>query len=270
MRVAVLQFAADLDPAANRSSVEARLGDLETGSTELIVLPEAVQRDFGSPGDDLRPFAEPLDGPFVAMLAQQARRLGSTIVAGLFEQTEDPTALPYNTLVALGPDGGLLAAYRKIHLYDSFGYCESDRLRPGPLDPVTVTVDGVTCGLMTCYDLRFPELARSLTDAGAEALIAPAAWVAGEGKLHHWRTLLAARAIENTVAVIAAAQPAPRYTGHSLVLDASGTVLAEADGPSEAVLTAEVRAADTERIRTDNPSLRNRRWAPGPFGGDAR
>lgn len=260
MRVAAVQVASTIDSTANRDLVEARLAALPA-DLDLVVLPEATMHDFGPADHDLAAVAEPLDGPFVATLAAQARRLGATVVAGMFEQTDD---LPYNTLVVLGADGGLRATYRKIHLYDSFGYTESSRLRGGDVEPVVVDVpvaDGssTSVGLMTCYDLRFPELGRALVDAGAETFVVPAAWVAGEHKLHHWRTLLTARAVEDVVPVVAAAQGGERYTGHSLVLDAWGTTLAEGDAGEDAVVTAEIDPADVARAREVNPSLANRR-----------
>jgi predicted amidohydrolase len=254
MQVALVQLASSTDSAANRELVERRLGELD-GAADLVLLPEATMHDFGDPEHDLASAAEPLDGPFVAVLATHARRLASTVVAGMFEKTDD---LPFNTLVAVGPDGSLVATYRKIHLYDSFGYQESERLRAGDVEPVVVDVDGVTVGLMTCYDLRFPEMGRALVDAGAELVALPAAWVAGEHKLHHWRTLLTARAIENTVAVAAAAQGGRRYTGHSLVVDAWGSIVAEA-GDDDDLLRADLDPADVERARDVNPSLANRR-----------
>jgi predicted amidohydrolase len=111
---------------------------------------------------------------------------------------------------------------------------------------------------MTCYDLRFPELARVLVDRGAQVLVAPSAWVAGPRKVEHWRTLVRARAIENTVYVVAAGQPGPRYTGHSLVVDPLGDLLAEAgDGPE--VLRATLDSRVVDEARTTNPSLANRR-----------
>lgn len=253
--MAVLQWAATTDASANREVLAQRLNALE-GNLDLVVLPEASMVDFGSPDFDLAAVAETLDGAFVAFLAGHAQRLGTTIIAGMFEQTE---ALPLNTLVAVGPDGLLRVTYRKIHLYDSFGYRESDRLTPGPLELTTFEVAGMTLGLMTCYDLRFPELARALVDAGADVLVVPAAWVAGERKRDHWRALTAARAIENTVFVLAAAQGGERYTGHSLVWDPAGEVMAEA-GAGDETLIVDLDRQRLSSVREVNPSLVNRRW----------
>ncbi|MCW2790155.1 MAG: hydrolase, partial [Aeromicrobium sp.] len=248
--------AADIDSAANRDAISARLTELTSDDgLDLVVLPEASMHDFGAADTDLAAVAERLDGPFVALLAAEARRLGATVVAGMFERTD---GLPYNTLVVIGPDGALRATYRKIHLYDSFGYRESERLLPGDIEPVVIDIAGRPVGLMTCYDLRFPELARALVDAGAETFVIPAAWVAGDRKLDHWRTLLAARAIENTVHVVAAGQGGDRYTGHSLVVDPRGSIVVEADS-APTLLRATIDADVVVGARNENPSLANRR-----------
>ncbi len=257
MRIAVVQLAADVDSARNRDLIDAALADIEPGGTDLVVLPEAVMHDFGSPTHDLAAIAEPLDGPFVSGLTEQARRLDTIIVAGMFEWTD---ALPYNTLVVVGPDG-LRSTYRKIHLYDSFGYCESDRMRAGAIEPVTIDIADLRIGLLTCYDLRFPELARALmeTEPAPDVLVIPAAWVAGERKVDHWRTLLAARALENTVFVVAAGQGGERYTGHSLVADPWGSIVDEVRGTDTAVIRADLDPRIVARSREVNPSLANRR-----------
>jgi deaminated glutathione amidase len=254
MQVAVVQHASDLEPETNR----ARLDGLAPAGVDLVVFPEAFARDFGEAGSDVSTYAEATDGPFATEVARVAEVRGTTVVAGMFESSADPDR-PFNTLVVRGAAS---AEYRKIHLYDSFGYRESDRLTAGPVEgppgAALVKVGGFTLGLMTCYDLRFPELARSLVDAGAEVLVVPAAWVAGPRKVDHWRTLLRARAIENTVFVVAAAQPAPRYSGHSMVLDPLGDVLAEAGDDGE-ILAATLRRDVLEEARRTNPSLANRR-----------
>lgn len=250
MSVAVVQEASGLDPEENRS----RLAELTPEGVDLVVFPEAWARDFGDAGSDVSGAAEPLDGPFVRAVEEVAAARGTTVVAGMFETSGDP-ARPFNTLVVRG---GADAEYRKVHLYDSFGYRESDRLTAGPVEPRLVEVGGLVVGLMTCYDLRFPELARLLVAEGAEVLVVPAAWVVGPRKVDHWRTLVRARAVENTVFVVAAGQPGPRYTGHSMVVDPLGDVLAEAgEGPGtiRAALDPEV-LADARRT---NPSLANRR-----------
>ena len=250
LRVRVHQWASGLDPAVNR----ARLAEAVTPGADLVVLPEAFARDFGEAGSDVSPFAEPVDGPFATELARVAEAAGSTAVVGMFETSDEP-GRPFNTLLVRG---GTEASYRKIHLYDSFGYRESDRLIGGSTEPVVVEVAGWQVGLMTCYDVRFPELARALVDAGAEVIVVPSAWLPGERKVDHWRTLLAARAIENTCFVIGAAQPEPRYCGHSLVLGPLGQVLAEAGG-SEQSLAADLERDDLVEARRTNPSLANRR-----------
>ena len=250
LEVALVQEASGLDPAGNRDRLEA----LTPTGADLVVFPEAFARDFGESGSDVSSYAEGLDGPFAHAVSASAADRGTTVVAGMFEASADP-ARPHNTLVLRG---AAEAAYRKVHLYDSFGYRESDRLLAGPPEPTVVTVGGWQVGLLTCYDLRFPEMARLLVDRGAEVLVLPAAWVAGPRKVDHWTTLVRARAIENTVFVVAAAQPAPRYCGHSLVVDPLGDVLAEAgDGP--AVLRARLDHESLTRARATNPSLANRR-----------
>ncbi|CAN5154899.1 carbon-nitrogen hydrolase family protein [soil metagenome] len=252
LRIALVQQASGLDPASNR----ARLAELVPDDTDLVVLPEALARDFGEPGSDVGRYAEPLDVPFATALTEAARAHDTTVVAGMVEATRSSDEdRPYNTLVARG---AAHADYRKIHLYDSFGYRESDRLLAGAPEPTVVEIAGWQVGLMTCYDLRFPELARLLVDAGAELLVLPAAWVAGPRKVDHWRTLVRARAIENTVYVAAAGQPGPRYTVHSLVVDPMGDVVPEADA-EPGLLRAEVSRAALEAARRTNPSLLNRR-----------
>ncbi|MGH3497930.1 MAG: carbon-nitrogen hydrolase family protein [Nocardioidaceae bacterium] len=257
MRVALLQFSAGTDSALNRKTIDGLVGRLADGPpVDLVVAPEGSMHDFGTIDHDLGAAAEPLDGPFVGALAEHAARLHATVVAGMFERNGD--GLPWNTLVVMAPDGTLAATYRKVHLYDSFGYTESERLSAGDIKPVTLEVGGLRLGLMTCYDLRFPEYARLLVDEGAEALVVPSAWVAGPLKEDHWGTLLRARAIENTTYVLGAGQCGATYTGCTAVVDPLGVVVAAA-GHDEAVVTADLEPDRIARARQRNPSLANRR-----------
>lgn len=261
LQIALVQKASALDPAENRELMRGSLQALwrDPGPhPDLVVLPEAFMRDFGSPGSDISEFAEDVDGEFVHTMVGLAKEHGTTIVAGMFERSGDPSR-PYNTLAVVDGDG-VRATYRKIHLYDSFGYKESERLVAGDIAPVVVDVGGFPVGLMTCYDLRFPELARRLTEQGAEMLVVPAAWVAGPRKVDHWRTLVRARAIENTVYVAAAGQPGPRYTGHSMVVSPMGDLCVAEAGEGDGIVTALVERAAVDRARAENPSLANRRF----------
>lgn len=252
LRLALVQTASATVPADNL----AYLDQLSVGDADLVVLPEYFQRDAGAPDEPLGPDAEPLDGPFVTGLIAKAAAQGGTWVAGMVERSEDEQR-PHNTLVVVD-GGGLRGAYRKIHLYDSFGFRESDRLVAGSRTPVVVEVGGVRVGLMTCYDMRFPELARQLSRAGVDLYVVPSAWVAGPRKVHHWRSLAVARAIENVAYVAAVGQPGPRYTGHTMLVDPRGEGVAEA-GDGEDVVGGEVVPALVAEARAENPSLLNRR-----------
>jgi deaminated glutathione amidase len=213
--------------------------------------------DFGPTDLDLGAIAQPLDGPFVSAIGELARTHAMTIVAGMFETSADERR-PYNTLAAVSALGELMATYRKAHLYDSFGYRESDRLTAGELAPTTLAIGDLTVGLMTCYDLRFPELGRLLVDAGADVIAVPAAWVRGPLKEDHWATLLRARAIENTSYVAGAAQTGRHYCGRSMIVDPMGVVVASL-GDETGVATADVSSARIAAVRERNPSLANRR-----------
>jgi len=262
MRVALVQMNATTDKTANFKSVERLVAQAVESRPDLVMLPEAVMHDFGRPEDSLAAVAEPLDGPWVAELQRLARLHEVMIVAGMFESApEDGRA--YNSLVAVDASG-LQGVYRKTHLYDSFGYRESDRLLAAPPEAVVVPVADVKVGLMTCYDLRFPEMARFLVDAGADTLAVPAAWVAGEHKVDHWQTLLRARAIENTCYVIAAAQCGRQYSGHSAVVDPMGVVVASLTD-EEGVATATVASGAVFGTRQKNPALAHRRFSVAPI-----
>lgn len=253
MWVSLVQWSASQDQAANLRSLDDL--DAVARNADLVVLPEAFARDFGEPGSDLSAYAEALDGPFAGKLSDLAKRHDTTVVAGMFETSPDP-GRPFNTLVVAEPERR--SAYRKIHLYDSFGNRESDRVFPGTPHPMTLEVSGLSVGLMTCYDLRFPELARALVNKGADVLVVPAAWVAGPNKVEHWRTLLRARAIENIAYVIGVGQPGPRYCGCSMAISPVGEVLVEAAETPD-LLSVELSLDAVLRAREANPSLANRR-----------
>jgi predicted amidohydrolase len=264
MRVAVVQFSAGEDKPANLARLVGLVGEAAAAGATLVVAPEAAMHGFGTGKTPLAPVAEPLDGPFVTGVQKAARRHGVTIVAGMFEPVEGDTSRAYNTVVAVTPDGELAGRYRKQHLFDALGWLESERLEPGATaDRLVFDCGEFTVGVMTCYDVRFPELARALAEDGVDLLVLPSAWVAGPLKEDQWATLVRARAIENVFYVAAADQAPPVYAGRAMVVDPFGVVvasMAEREGVAVADIDPERLAACRERM----PSLEHRRWDVRP------
>jgi predicted amidohydrolase len=176
----------------------------------------------------------------------------------MFESVEDDTTRAYNTVAVIGPDGDLIGRYRKVHLFDALGHRESTQLAQAPVELLTFPCGDFTVGVMTCYDLRFPELARALVAHGATCLAVPSAWVAGPVKEEQWSVLVRARAIENTAYVVAADQAAPDYAGHSMVVDPFGVPLAQL-AEARGVAVAEVSTDRLSDVRRRMPSLEHRR-----------
>ena len=263
LRTALCQFTAGTDPEDNLRTMDTLAERAARQGAQLAVFPEAAMARFGIP---LAPVAQPLDGPWAEGVRELARRHELTVVAGMF--TPSPDGRVTNTLLATGPD--VDTSYDKIHLYDAFGFSESDTVVPGA-KVVTIDVAGVRVGLATCYDVRFPELFRAHADEGAVLSVLPASWGAGPGKLDHWQLLVRARALDATVWVAAVGQAppgpdpditeptkAPRGIGHSLLVGPDGRVREEAGVEPELIVT-DVDVDEVERVRRAVAVLDNRR-----------
>ena len=262
VRVTLAQLSVGEDLAANRRQALAAVDAAAAHGADLLVLPE-YSSSFDPRGVG-RGHAEPLAGEYVEALRDRAAATGVAVIAGTTLPGERPD-LAINVVVAIDGAGAIVGAYRKVHLYDAFGQRESDRLEAGPADapPVVLAVAGLRFAVMTCYDLRFPEMARRLIDAGGQVLVVPAAWAAGALKAEQWRALAIARAIENTSVVIAVGQAGRGVVGRSLVVGADGVVHLELDAVP-AVVSADVDPVALAAVRERNPSLANRRYAVVP------
>lgn len=261
-RIALCQLNSGDDPEQNlklvRAGVEAAVAD----GARIVVFPEATMARFGRP---LEPVAEPLDGPWATAVAAVAAEHGVVVVAGMFTPADEGRVR--NTLLITG--GGQHRGYDKIHLYDAFGFAESDTVAPGT-SVTTFELDGVVYGVATCYDLRFPELFRALADDGADVVLLPASWGAGEGKREQWEVLVRARALDSGCWVLACGQADPAATGvavnpkaptgigYSTVSDGFGRVLAAA-GAAPETLVVDVDPAVSAKARTATGALANRR-----------
>jgi predicted amidohydrolase len=255
--IALCQLAITGDKAANLDKIAAACDRAAAAGARLAVFPEASMYHFGRQDEPLGPFAETVDGAFATALSRLSRERRIWTLAGMFERIPGDARV-YNTLVLFDETGRLAGTYRKIHLYDAFGFGESNRVVAGDGATLQFEVDGVRFGAMTCYDLRFPELARALAGAGAQVLLLPAAWLHGVLKEFHFATLVRARAIENTVYVGAATQCGPGYSANSMLVDPLGSTLAAA-AEAEALVLGTISTERIATVRATNPSLHNAR-----------
>ncbi|KQN54287.1 deaminated glutathione amidase [Erwinia sp. E602] len=256
MKVALGQFAVSREWQENAATCGELMAQAQRQGARLLVLPEAVlARDITDPQLVIRA-AQPLDGPFLSQLLAASRGDDLTTVMTLHVPAGEGRAL--NVLVAIRR-GEIVARYDKLHLYDAFAVQESLNVDAGNVVPPLLEVDGMKIGLMTCYDLRFPELARRLALDGAEVLVLPAAWVKGPHKERHWEVLAVARALENTCYLLAVGECGPKNIGSSLVVDPLGVITARA-GEAPILLLAEVDPERIRSVRRELPVLTNRRF----------
>lgn len=258
MRVAVVQTSPGIDPEANFTTIRRFTAEAAAGGARLVVFPEEAML---LADDEIKPdFPELLPAiwpRFEVLLGELAREHGITIIAAGYEP--NPAGAPFNTILAVGPDGGELARYHKMHTYDAFAYQESAYVTRGDVLPPIVDVEGWRVGIANCYDVRFPELFRSLADRGVDAIALSAAWVSGKGKEEHWSVLTQARAIENVSWFLAAATVGPDSAGLSRVIDPLGIVVAGLNAHDVGIAFAELDAARTAEARRMLPALDNRR-----------
>ncbi|MDA3643766.1 carbon-nitrogen hydrolase family protein [Saccharopolyspora indica] len=263
MRIALCQIVTGPDPKANLELVADGIRRAAEGGADLAVFPEATMACFGV---KLGPLAEPLDGPWATEVRRLADEAGIAVVAGMF--TPAPDGRVTNTLLITGR--GLDASYDKIHLFDAFGFAESDTVAPGD-QPLVLDLDGTKIGFATCYDIRFPGLYTTLADQGAEVIITSASWGSGEGKREQWELLSRARALDSTSWVVAVGQADPRSIGrepsgkaptgigHSLVATPYGQIHTQlADAPEIEVV--DIDPTTTTQARQAIPVLTNRRF----------
>ncbi|MCX4549711.1 carbon-nitrogen family hydrolase [Streptomyces sp. NBC_01387] len=261
MRASLLQIA--VNPAESPDSRRLRVADLvrEQSGADFVVLPELWPVGAFA-FESFAAEAEPLDGPTHEAMAKAASDAAVWLHAGSIVERAPDGSL-YNTSLVFSPEGERAAVYRKIH---RFGFDKGEAvLMAAGEQPVTVDLPAATVGLATCYDLRFPELFRALTDAGAQLLVIPAGWP--ERRRAHWTLLAQARAVENQSYVLACGTAGThagvQQAGHSIVVDPWGEVLAEA-GADEQVLTVELDPSLVARTREQFPALKDRRLGLAP------
>ena len=267
LTAAVVQLSSQDDVTKNLERVRDLALRARDQGAELVALPE----NFAFMGEEQRKreIAEEIggSGEIMTTLKSTAIALGTWIVAGGMPEKSDDFERPFNTSVLVSPSGEVAATYRKIHLFDvdvpgAGPLTESAATKAGS-DPSITEVRGFMLGMTVCYDVRFPELFTKLALAGARVVTVPAAFTLMTGK-DHWHVLLRARAIENEVFVIAAAQagkhPRNRHTyGKSLIVDPWGDVIAQVGGSGEGIAVAKLDFEYQDEVRRALPCLSHKK-----------
>jgi deaminated glutathione amidase len=259
-----VQMTSTADRGKNLDTAVRLLDEAADLGAKLVGLPENFA--YMGPEEGRLAAAEPIEGATLGAIREVARRRAVFVVAGSVAETSPNPRMTANTSVVIADDGSIVAAYRKIHLFDvnipdGARYAESEVVVPGDKVVVAPTALG-RIGLSVCYDLRFPELYRKLASLGAEVITIPSAFTLFTGK-DHWEVLVRARAVENLAYVIAPAQvgrhSANRQTfGNAMIVDPWGVVLARCpDG--EGVCVAPFNRARLERVRQELPALKHRK-----------
>ncbi|HZS31841.1 MAG TPA: carbon-nitrogen hydrolase family protein [Methylomirabilota bacterium] len=263
MRVALIQMNSQDEKAENLERAEMLVAQAAAWGSDLVLLPELWT--YLGPRKRHAEVAEPIPGDTTEFLGRLSARYRFWLVGGSFLEATEGSERLHNTSVVMSPDGEVVARYRKLHLFDvevdGRTYQESATMVAGD-EVVVASLAGVPVGLSICYDVRFPELYRRLAAWGARLVTVPAAFTLETGK-DHWEVLLRARAIENQLYVLAAAQcgshpPGNACFGNSMIVDPWGTVVARA-GYREGVVVADVDLGHAERVRKTLPALAHRR-----------
>ncbi len=240
------------EPTTNLARARDFVADAARAGARVAVFPELFTLGFTMAPE---PFAEAIPGPTVEAVAGLSREFGIHIVGSVVEAH---VPHPRNAAFVTAPDGSVIATYRKIH---PFSYGEENLHYSGGTECPVFAIDGIPCGLQICYDLRFPEPFRALATQGTEVVFVPANWPAR--RISAWSTLLAARAIENQLAICGANRVGRDtmgldYPGLSALHDCFGDVIAAGDA-TEGLVVGDIDLAQLRAWRERFPALNDRR-----------
>lgn len=257
----MIQIQSVMDPAENLRKAEQLAEKAKMKfDADFLVFPETFMSEgkIKTP-EDRAVSAQPLDGEFVSGMRKLAARLGVWIAFGMKESISDPDdGRCYNTVLMIDECGAIRQLYHKTHMYDAFGGRESDSFKAGDAFVPPVDTPFGKIGVFVCYEVRFPEIARWQRAHGAEIILMPTAWVKGDLKSLHFRTLVTARALENTFFLLACDQCGGIRMGESVAVDPMGVAIASA-GETEALIPVYIDTARIAEVRKKLPSYEDRR-----------
>ena len=259
MKVAIVQFKASTNKETNLKKITDFISKAAKNKAKLVAFPEFMMFYTSSSQSpkQLANLAETINGNFVSMIAKSAKENHIQVVGSFYEKSSKKDRV-YDTSFVVDKSGKVISTYRKIHLYDALGFRESDKMTSGSKIAKPVKTSIGKLGMMICYDLRFPEMSRSLAAAGSEILVAPSAWVKGDMKEEHWLTINKTRAIENGCYVVAPDQVGNIYCGRSLIVDPYGKVLVDMK-KKQGIAYVDIDLKKIKQTRKVLPLLKNRR-----------
>ena len=259
MKAAVVQFKASTDKQVNLKKIISYIQKASLKNAKLCAFPEFMMfyTNSNQSAKQLASLSESINGNFVSTIAKTARENHIQVIGSFYEKSRKKDRV-YDTSFVINSSGKVISTYRKIHLYDALGFRESDKMTSGSKIAKPVKTSLGKIGMMICYDLRFPEMARSLAASGSQILIAPSAWVKGYMKEEHWITINKVRAIENGCYVIAPDQVGNIYCGRSLVVDPFGKILLDMK-KKQGIGIFEIDLNKVKQTRKVLPLLKNRR-----------
>ena len=259
MRVAVVQFKASTTKEDNLKKIISYISKAAAKNATLIAFSEFMMfyTNSSQTPKQLANLAETINGNFITIIAEAAKENQIQVIGSFYEKSRKKDRV-YDTSFVINESGKIISTYRKIHLYDALGFRESDKMTAGSkiAKPVKTSIGKI--GMMICYDLRFPEMSRSLAVAGSEILVVPSAWVKGNMKEEHWITINKTRAIENGCYVIAPDQVGNIYCGRSLVVDPYGKILLDMK-KKQGIGFVNIDLNKVKQTRKILPLLKNRR-----------
>ena len=258
-KVAIVQFKASTTKEQNLKKILDYIKKASKRGAQLCAFPEFMMF-YTKPSQtpkELASLSETINGNFVKTISKAAKKHSIQVIGTFYEKSNKKNRV-YDTSFLINKSGKVVSKYRKIHLYDAFGFKESKKMVPGSkiVKPSQTTLGKI--GMLICYDLRFPEMSRSLALSGSEILVAPSAWVKGKNKEDHWITINKTRAIENGCYVVAPDQVGNIYCGRSIVVDPFGKILLDMK-KRQGIGVVNISSEKIKKTRTVLPLLKNRR-----------
>ena len=258
-KIALVQFKASTEKEKNLPKILDYIKQAAKNGADMCTFPEYMMFYTTSKqtAKQVAQEAETINGEFVSAVAESAKDNSIGIVGTMYEKSRKKDRV-YDTSFIINKKGEVTGKYRKIHLYDALGFKESDKMSSGKEIPLPTKTSVGKMGMLICYDLRFPEMSRTLASSGTEILVVPSAWVNGPMKEEHWLTLNKSRAIENGCYVIAPDHLGHVYSGRSLAVDPYGRILLDMK-KRQGIGYVNISLDKVHEIRKKLPLLKNRR-----------